>query len=191
MNLKPPENWRKGITKAMSDILGERNIEERIQEIKDVIKRMDARWDHGFISNEDEYVQQRVKLQMELEQLTPVPTNELEQAADLLTNFRKHWERLEGNPDAQHDLVALIVHCVYVQDESVIAMTLHSNYHLVLNHKTNGPTELSIDPLVSTCGSDGSRPLTCIISIVVFLPSYIGRQHLVNAQLDTQIRPSV
>jgi site-specific DNA recombinase len=157
MNLKPPENWRKGITKAMSDILGERNIEERIQEIEDVIKRMDARWDHGFISNEDEYVQQRIKLQMELEQLTPIPTNELEQAADLLTNFGKHWERLEGNPDAQHDLVALIVHRVYVQDESVVAMTLHSNYHLVLNHKTNGPTELSIDPLVSTCGSDGDR----------------------------------
>ena len=71
MNLKPPNDWRKGLTKAMSDILGERNLEERIEEIKNVIKRMDARWDHGFIASEDEYVQQRIRLQMELEQLTP------------------------------------------------------------------------------------------------------------------------
>lgn len=109
MHLKPPEDWRTGITKAMSEILGERNIEERSQEIKDVIKRMDTRWDHGFFANEDEYVQQRIRLQMELEQLSPIPTNELEQAADLLANFRRHWDRLEGNPEAQHDLVKLIV----------------------------------------------------------------------------------
>ncbi len=88
MNLKPPEDWREGITNAMSEILGEKNLEERIQEIKDIIKRMDARWDHGFIASEDEYVQQRIRLQMELEQLTPVPHDELEQAADMLDQFQ-------------------------------------------------------------------------------------------------------
>jgi site-specific DNA recombinase len=120
MNLKPPDNWRKGLTKAMSDILGERNLEERIQEIKDVIQRMDARWDHGFIASEDEYVQQRIRLQMELEQLTPITDNELEQAADLLSNFGKHWKRLEGNEESRHDLVKLIVERVYVRNVSMI-----------------------------------------------------------------------
>ncbi len=132
MNLKPPNDWRKGLTKAMGEILGERNLEERIEEIKNVIQRMDARWDHGFIASEDEYVQQRIRLQMELEQLAPINNNELEQAADLLSNFEKHWKRLSGNDDAQHDLVKLIVDRVYIQDKSLIAMTLHSNYHLVL-----------------------------------------------------------
>ena len=58
-----------------------------------------------FSTSEDEYGQQRIRLQMELEQLTPVSHNELEQAADLLANFDKHWERLTGNDEAQHDLV--------------------------------------------------------------------------------------
>ena len=156
-NLKPPKDWRKGITAAMSEILGAKNLDQRIQEIKDIIKRMDARWDHGFISSEDEYVQQRISLQMELEQLTPVPQDELEQAADMLTNFKSHWERLEGDEEARHELVQLIVERVYVKDERVVAMTLRANYHLVLNHKANGPTEFSVDPLRSTCGSDGGR----------------------------------
>ncbi len=72
----------------MGDILGEQNLEERIEEIRAIIKRMDARWDNGFITNEDEYIQQRIKLQMELEQLNPVPADELEQAADMLDNFQ-------------------------------------------------------------------------------------------------------
>ena len=46
---------------------------------------------------------------MELENLTPVPDDELEQAIDLLTNFRTHWERLKGDEDARHELVKLIV----------------------------------------------------------------------------------
>ena len=75
----------------------------------------------------------------------------------MLNNFKTHWERLEGDEEARHDLVKLIVERVYVEDEKVVAMTLRSNYHLVLNHKTNGPTEFSVDPLSVTCGSDGDR----------------------------------
>ena len=70
-------------------------------------------------------------------------------------------------------------------------MTLHSDYHLVLNHKTNGPTELSIDPLVFTYGSDGDGALTCKILVVAFLPSYIGAKHLVNEPLDKLVHSSV
>ncbi len=51
---------------------------------------------------------------MELEQLTPVPHDELEQAADMLKNFNAHWERLEGDEEARHELVKLIVERVYV-----------------------------------------------------------------------------
>ena len=45
-----------GITKAMSDLLGEKNLEERLEEIKGIIKRMDTRWDHGLVMNEQEYL---------------------------------------------------------------------------------------------------------------------------------------
>ncbi len=54
----------------------------------------------------------------------------------------------------------LILERVYVLDDKVVAMTLRSNYHLVLNHKTNEPTEFSVDPLCVTNGSDGLGTLS-------------------------------
>lgn len=155
MQLKPPQEWRKGVTKAMSELLGDRNLDDRIKEIEEVIKRMDTRWDHGFITDEQDYLTQRMKLQLELEQLTPIPDDDLQQAADLLENFKTHWERLEGDDEGRHELVKLIVERVYIQDDSVMAMTLRSNYHLVLGHNAKGPTYYEVDPFLYTNGSDG------------------------------------
>ncbi len=78
-----------------------------------------------------------------------------------------HWERLEGDEDARHELVKLIVERVYVRDEQVVAMTLRSNYHLVLNHKTNGPTEFTVDPMCVTFGSDGHGGLEGCSSVIL------------------------
>jgi hypothetical protein len=49
-------------------------------------------WDHGFFADEQEYLEQRLKLQPEKEQLTPVPDDELQRAADMLENFGEYWE---------------------------------------------------------------------------------------------------
>ncbi len=157
MQLKPPADWKRGITRAMSDLLGEQNLEQRLEEIRAAIERMDFRWDHGFITDESDYVEKRVQLQQELEQLTPVTNDDLQQAVDMLENFKAHWEAREGDPEAQHELIKLIVERVYVRDEQVVAMTLRSNYHLVLGHNVKEPTEFSVDPSPYTCGSDGIR----------------------------------
>ncbi len=146
MSLKPPKNWRKRITNTMSQILGEDDLEKRIAAIKATIKRMDMRWDNGFISSEHEYMKKRIELQHELEQLTPIGDDELEQTANILESFADHWQRLEGDEDGRHELVKLIVDRVYVEDETVVAMTLKSNYHLVLGHNAKEPTEHSVDP---------------------------------------------
>lgn len=157
MSLKPPQDWRKGITKAMGELLGERELEDRLVEIRDIIKRMDMRWDNGFFTSEQEYLEKRLKLQMELEQLTPVADDELERAADLLSDFVTHWERLAGDEEGRHELIKLIVERAYVRDDKLVAMTLRSNYHLVLGHNTNGPTYHEVDPLWFSSGSDGGR----------------------------------
>lgn len=167
-NLKPPADWHIGITKAMGELLGEKNLEERLAEIRAIIKRMDTRWDKGFITDEEEYLEQRLKLQLELEQLTPVPNDDLERAVEMLEQFSSHWDRLEGDDEGRHELIKLIVERVFVEDGKVAAMTLRSNYHLVLGHKTNGPTEYSVDPMY-TYGSDGHDMLSgcrCIIWVL-------------------------
>jgi hypothetical protein len=119
----------------VGELLGERSLDERLQEIRDVIKRMDTRWDHGFFRNEEEYLQQRLELQQELEKLTPVPDDDLERAADLLDHFADHWENLKDNPEDQHELVNLIVERAYIDEDQIVAMTLRSNNHLVSGHK--------------------------------------------------------
>lgn len=144
-SLKPPANWRTRIISTVSEILGEKNLEERLKEIRGAIERMDFRWDSGFITDKAEYLEKRLKLQQELEQLTPVQ-DELDQAADILENFKTHWEDCGDDIEKQHQLIKLIVERVYVEDDVVVAMTLKSDYHIVLAHKTNEPTSMEVDP---------------------------------------------
>ena len=133
----------------MGELLGKKDLEERLREIREKIKRMDMRWDNGFITDEDEYVRQRLVLQQEMEQLTPVPDDDLQQAADLLKDFPKQWQATEGDDEARHQLVSMIVERVYAKDDEVVAMTLRSNFHLVLGHKMNEPTDFSLAHLVA------------------------------------------
>jgi site-specific DNA recombinase len=132
MNLEPPEEWPQGVTRSMSVALNDRNLEERLAEIRTIIQRMDKRWDHGFITDEQQYLQQRRQLQLEVEQLTRPRSDELDQAVDLLQNFRDHWHRLDGDEEKKHELVKLIVERVYVAGETVVAITLRSGYQLVV-----------------------------------------------------------
>jgi hypothetical protein len=62
----------------VGELLGEKKLEERLEDIRDIIKRMDTRWDHGFFADEQDYLEQRLRLQQETEQLTPVPDDTLQ-----------------------------------------------------------------------------------------------------------------
>lgn len=148
MQLKPPKQWREMLTQSIGEKLGEKSLEQRLTEIREVIKRMDQRWDLGFITNEQDYIEQRVKLQEELEQLTPIDTNDLEKAVDLLDNFPIYWAACNDDVETQHDLVKQIVERVYVQGEVVVAVTLKANCHLVLGQKENEPTAYTVDPFL-------------------------------------------
>jgi hypothetical protein len=54
-----------------------------------------------------EYQVQRRQLQQELERLTPIPDDELERAVAVLAHFPTRWQRLDGQPEAQSELVGL------------------------------------------------------------------------------------
>ena len=196
MSLTPPDHWRETITKSIGDILGTQDLDQRLDEIRAKIERMDMRWDHGFITDEYAFLQQRLKLQQELEQLTPVDNNDLERAADMLANFGSFWEACGDDVEAQSALIKQVVERVYVEDDQVVAMTLQSNCHLVLGHNVNEPTAYTVDPFITgtqsessvyTCGDDGSRPLTCT-GPVVLLPRqmfpHLGSHLLAPSNLD-------
>ncbi len=96
-----------------------------------------------------------IEVGIELEQLRPVPDDELQQEADMLRNFRSRWERLDEDEEARHELVKLIVERVHVRDEKVVGMTLRSNYHLVLNQKKMGQPKIRLAHLLSGAGATG------------------------------------
>ena len=85
--VRPPAEWHQRMVASISELLGDKKLEQRIAEIRNIIERMDFRWDQGFVTDEDEYLEQRVKLQQELEQLTPIPDDELEIALNILGDF--------------------------------------------------------------------------------------------------------
>jgi len=75
--------------------------------------------------------------------------------ADPDHDWRCQSQQGGDDTEAQHKLVKLVVKRVYVRGDEVVAMTLRSDYHIVLGHKLNGPTEVPVDPYVYTSGSDG------------------------------------
>lgn len=156
-NLKPPADWRDRIIKTMSEILGEQNLEQQLAEIRATIERMDFRWDSGFITDKTDYLEKRLRLQQELEQLTPV-ADELETAVDLLENFNAHLEACQGDVELQHRLVKLIVERVYVEGAAVVAITLKADYHVVLGHKASEETVVPVDPLIHEWALRDSNP---------------------------------
>ena len=60
-------------------------------------------------------MQKRLGLQQELEQLKPLPMDELETAADILTNFEKHWAKAENDPTEQQRLMHLIFERIWIK----------------------------------------------------------------------------
>ena len=130
---------------AIGEAIGEQDLEKRLEDIRATIQRMDFRWDNGFITDKNDCMEKRMKLQHELEQLTPA-YDELDRAFGILSNFQQYWEDCRGEAEKQHDLIKLIVERVYVEGKRVIALTLKSDYHFVLGHNANEPTYTEVDP---------------------------------------------
>jgi len=129
--LKAPADWQSRILQTIGMILGDKSLEQRLGEIRATIERMDFRWDNGFITDKTDYLEKRVKLQQEIEKLTPAH-QELDAAVDLLNNFSAHIERCGNDIERQHELLKLILDRVYINDGHVTALTLKADYHVVL-----------------------------------------------------------
>ena len=155
---------------VQSRIENEANL-KRMTEIREIIERIDFRWDHGFMGRE-EYLENRQQLQAEVEALRPIDYEALQEAADLLQNFRGYWDKCAEQPEpaqARDQLLDKIIYRVFVYGEHVLAVVLHGNFAVLLDKKQIAPSEM-IDALVvelqnegivdivrSRCGSDGVR----------------------------------
>jgi hypothetical protein len=182
--LKPPDDWCEKMINAVSRLLGDKKLDERIAEIKEVINRMDFRWDHGFITDQDGYLEERLRLQQELEQLSPIPDDDLVFAEGLLTNFAEYWETAKEDPEEQERLFQLILVRAWVIDNQVVEICLRPNYHVVLGLDQKRPTEISVDLGKSyQSGSDGIRSISDIMWYY-YLSSRRGGEAASSQHLD-------
>ena len=151
---------------AIAQLLGDQQLEERLKEIQATIERMDFRWDYGFITDRDEYLEKRLALQQELEQMTPIPEEDLAVAQDLIENFGAYWEAAQNDPLEQERLLNLMLVRVWVEDDRVVRLCLRPNLHITAGLDTKRPAEISVD--LDSChnGSDGARSMARIRPLI-------------------------
>jgi len=162
MQLETPKDWRDRMIQAIGELIGDRKLEQRLEEIHAAIERMDFRWDHGFVTDKDAYVEKRLALQVELEQLTPIPDEDLDYAAEVLDHFEERWEAAEDDSEAQEFLLKLLLVRVWAKDGQIVSLCLRPDFHITAGLDTKRPTALVVD-LEDDCyrsGSDGGRTLT-------------------------------
>jgi len=130
LSLKPSGEWREQMIQVLAEIIQNKRIELRMNDIKAIIERMDFRWDYGFITDKDAYLEQRTQLQQEIDELTPIFHDEMRRATDIVDNFALHWKAREGDKKAEYDLIHLLVERVYVNDEMVVGIVLRPNHFI-------------------------------------------------------------
>ncbi len=130
MTLELPKEWQERALNAVDELLNQKQLRERTEEIKQIIERLDLRWDNGFISKED-YLQKRKQFQEEMDGLRPLPRAMLEESLRVFRDFPKIWE--EGDLYQRKHLLGLVLEKVWVKGNEISALTLRPSYHLVVS----------------------------------------------------------
>lgn len=133
-NMEIPRGFKERVEAAVQNRVENAAAIQRMEEIRAIIERIDFRWDQGFISRE-EYVEKRRQLDMEVTALRPIDYDELTEAADLITNFKKYWnacQSVEEPEVAQQQLLSKIVQRVFVHERRVIAVALYGDFGVIL-----------------------------------------------------------
>jgi site-specific DNA recombinase len=143
-HLSIPERFRESVETAIQERMEHADGVKRMKEIQEIVKRIDFRWEKGFMTPE-EYIEKRSQLESELATLRPTEFSNLMVAADFLEHFTSYWEqcdRFDKPEQARQQLVEKIVDRVFVYDNEVIAIALHGNLGIVLNDIVSAPSEI-------------------------------------------------
>ena len=133
-NLELPDDITDRIERAVQLRSENESNLRRIEEIKEAVHRLDVKWENGFIG-EAEYLEGRNQLQREIAAMRPVDYDELNEAADLLRNFRSYWDacgELDNPAEARKELVRSMVDRVYVEGSQIVTIVMHHDYAVLL-----------------------------------------------------------
>jgi hypothetical protein len=129
-----PDGFREHVEAAVRARVEDTANRARMEELQALVDGINFSWVNGFLSPR-QYLEKRSQLQQEMEAMRPVDYDEMVQAAALIQNFRRYWdecEALEKPAAARQQLMAKIVHRVFVYDKEVVAIAMHSRFGIVL-----------------------------------------------------------
>jgi site-specific DNA recombinase len=120
----------------------------RMEEIQQIVERIDMSWEQGFIDQETYFAKRRA-LQNEIENLRPVEYDQLLEAARTLKDFKSLWKAMRTDEDRQQ-LVSRVLEYAVIKDKTIIAVVLSGNVSLLIGE--NGGQSLGVkglEPLTS------------------------------------------
>lgn len=134
-SLRVPADWRKRLVTALAADLKDKSIEARIEELRGIAERMDEMYAYGLVIDKADFLTKRAALQAEYEKLQPAVNTDLYQAAaDLIDNFKRHFEACGDDTDAQNRLISRVVERIFVRGKEVVAIMFKADCHAVLHY---------------------------------------------------------
>lgn len=154
-NMVIPPGFRERVEAAINARVENDAALKRMEEIQEIVERIDFRWEQGFI-DKDEYVKKRTELQQQLNALRPIQYDELIEAADLIANFRHYWDncaQVEQPDVARQQLITKIVERIFVHETEVVALVLYGDFAVILGENEIA-SNLVADAISSNLVSD-------------------------------------
>jgi site-specific DNA recombinase len=136
-SLVVPDDWRRRLVEQIALEIGDERIAERIATLREEIKRWNIVYASGYIDR-TEFEQEQSKRQSELDKLTMA--DELDTyavAADLIDNFRVHFDDCDGDVDAQNRLISRLVERVFIRGRQVVRIQFKADVYAVLHYRSD------------------------------------------------------
>jgi site-specific DNA recombinase len=117
---------------------------EMLAELQEQQRRVQFSWENGKLLPE-EYLARVSQLEREIASMRPLDYDRLEEAADLITHFQSYWDQcaeMDSPEEARQQLMAKIIDRVFVYDDRVIALALHSDFGIILDVPESAPNDV-------------------------------------------------
>jgi site-specific DNA recombinase len=144
-----PSNVQAAVINIVKNKLDGEAAVRRMEEIQQIVERIDMSWEQGFMDQETYFAKRRA-LQNEIENLRPVEYDQLLEAARTLKDFKSLWQITQTDEERQQ-LVNRVLEYAVIKDRTIIAVVLSGNISLLIDE--NGGQSLDVrgfEPLTST-----------------------------------------
>lgn len=125
-HLALPAPMSNRVIASINNTLMQQQAMRRLEQIRDLVSSIVPANADALILDGDKYLRQYQALREAVGELSPMPADGWDQAAEMYHGFSKQWKKLDGDPVGQRNLITLIVDRVFVRDENAVRIRFHT-----------------------------------------------------------------